>query len=240
MAEELKTEPMKIGPYIVIIPEDQNIYFLNKNGTLYWWERLNSTRLLPPLTMKENVVVFLWDRNIKFFNYKKKRITTYPLNRKVSTNPVFIGDYIYVVTEDKISEDLSGSEEIILSQLSKIGNNYNVEIHADPKHIKPKGKSVRFVLKTINLLKPQLKIKIMKTQPGNTDPIFEKIITPEDNPYFIWIPPEAVEYRLVVEVDAENKKGLTVEETFTAIDVEKMLQNYYYQLQIMSDTNRLN
>lgn len=238
LAEVLKLKPRKIGPYVAIIPEDNNIYFFNKNGTLYWWERLNSTWLLEPVVMKENVVVFLWDKKIKFFNYKKKQVTTYPLNRRVKTNPVCINDYIYVVTEDKMSEGRE-EEDYYLSHLSKIGNHYGVEIVTDPKYIKPMGKSVRFNLKPINLVEPQFNIKIVKNQPGNETPVFEKILSKNDKLNFVWIPAEAVEYRLIIEVEAENKKGLTVEEIFTPVDVQEILRNHYYQLHTRSDTNRL-
>jgi len=240
LAEILKVTPRKIGQYVAIIPEDNNIYFFNKNGTLYWWEKLNSSWLLEPVVMKENVVVFLWDKNIKFFNYKKKKVTTYPLNRIVKSNPVCIDDYIYVVTEDKVSEGREEDEGPYPLHLSKVGNHYGVEIFTDPKYVKPLGKSVRFNLKPINLVEPQLKIKIVKNQPGNETPVFDKIFSKNDKLNFIWIPTEAVEYRLIIEVAAENKTGLTVEEIFTPVDVQEILRNHYYQVHTQSDTNRLN
>jgi hypothetical protein len=240
LAEVLKVIPRKIGQYVAIIPEDNNIYFFNKNGTLYWWEKLNSTLLLPPIVMKENVVVFLWDKNIKFFNYKKKKVTTYPLNRKVKTNPVCIDDYIYVVTEDRVTDDREEDEGPYPSHLSKIGNHYGVEIFTDPKYVKPLGKSVRFTLKPINLVEPQFKIKIVKSQAENAPPVFDKLISKNDKLSFVWIPKEEVEYRLIIEVEAENKTGLTVEETFTAVDVQEILRNHFYQLHTRSDTNRFN
>jgi hypothetical protein len=240
LADVLKVTPKKIGEYVAIIPEDNNIYFFNKNGTLYWWEKLNSTWLLEPVVMKENVVVFLWDKNIKFFNYKKKKVTTYPLNRKVKTNPVYSDDYIYVVTEDNVSEGREEDEGPYPSHLSKIGNHYGVEIFTEPKYVKPKGKSVRFNLRAINLVKPHFKIKIVKNRPGNETPLFDKIISPNDKLNFVWIPPEAVEYRLLIEVESENKTGLNVEETFTPVDVQEILRDHFYQLHTRSDSNRLN
>jgi len=240
LADVLKVTPKKIGEYVAIIPEDNNIFFFNKNGTLYWWEKLNSTRLLEPVAMKENIVVFLWDNNIKFFNYKKKKVTTYPLNRKVKTNPVYIDDYIYVVTEDKVSEDREEDEGPYPSHLSKIGNHYGVEIFTDPKYVKPMGKSVRFNLKPINLVDPYFKIKIVKNQPGNETPVFDKELSKNDKLSFVWIPSEAIEYRLIIEVEAKNKTGLTVEETFTPLDIQEILRNHFYQLHTRSDSNRLN
>jgi hypothetical protein len=240
LADVLKVTPKKIGEYVAIIPEDNNIYFFNKNGTLYWWEKLNSTWLLEPVVMKENVVVFLWDKNIKFFNYKKKKVTTYPLNRKVKTNPVYSDDYIYVVTEDNVSEGREEDEGPYPSHLSKIGNHYGVEIFTEPKYVKPKGKSVRFNLRPINLVEPKFEIKIVKNQPGNETPVFDKTISPNDKLNFIWIPAEAVEYRMIIKVTAGNKTGLTVEEIFTPVDVQEILRDHFYQLHTRSDSNRLN
>jgi len=239
LPEVLKVTPQKIGQYVAIIPGDNNIFFFNKNGTLYWWEKLDSARLLEPVAMKENIVVFLWDKNVKFFNYKKKQVATYPLNRRVKTNPVYIDDYIYVVTEDKVGDGGEEDEGPYPAHLSKIGNHYGVEILADPKYVKPMGKSVRFNLRPINLVEPQLKIKIVKNQPGNESPVFDKIISPNDRLNFVWIPAEAVEYRLIIEVTAKNKTGLTVEETFAAVDIQEILRNHFYQLQTRSDSNRL-
>jgi len=162
------------------------------------------------------------------------------LNRIVKSNPVCIDDYIYVVTEDKVSEGREEDEGPYPLHLSKVGNHYGVEIFTDPKYVKPLGKSVRFNLKPINLVEPQLKIKIVKNQPGNETPVFDKIFSKNDKLNFIWIPTEAVEYRLIIEVAAENKTGLTVEEIFTPVDVQEILRNHYYQVHTQSDTNRLN
>ena len=158
----------------------------------------------------------------------------------VKTNPVYIDDYIYVVTEDKAGEGQEEDEGPYPSHLSKIGNHYGVEIVADPKYVKPLGKSVRFNLRPINLVKPKLKIKIVKNQPGNETPVFDKTISSNEKLNFIWIPAEAVEYRMIIDVTAENKTGLTVEQTFAAVDIQEILRNHFYRLQSRSDSNRLN
>jgi len=244
IARTLKITPLKIGPYISVIPGDNNIYFFNKNGTLYWWEKLDSALLLPPESMKENIVVLLWNKKIKFFNYKKKRVITYPLNRVVKSNPVNIGEYIYLVLQDDISEKSEEDGKPPYTRLSKLGNHYGVNIKTDPEYIKPMGKSVTFYINSINLIDPQYKIKIFNNSrqhgDGENGPVvFDKIITKKDKPYFIWIPKEAVEYRIVVDVNAVNKRNLKLEETFRAVDIDKILQNYYYQLQTQYDTHSL-
>jgi hypothetical protein len=236
VADTLRIAPCKVGPYIVIIPEDNNIYFFNKNGTLYWWYKLNSTRLLPPLPMKENAAVFLWDKKIKFFNYKKKQVVTYPLKpyMVVRSNAVQFGEYIYFVLEDRPETELEESDRLTFKRLSKIGNHYDVEVNAVPQFIWPKGKSIKFRLKNVNFVKPRYNIKIYKQSTvdakGKEIPVFEKTISKAEGASFLWIPKEAIEYRMVIEVNAENKKGVYIEEQFEAIDIDKALANYYYEL----------
>lgn len=240
LAEVLPIKPQKIGKYIVIIPGDNNIYFFNKNGTLYWWEKLNSTRLHSPVIMKDNAAVCLWDKNIKFFNYKKKQVTTYPLGYLLRTNPVVVNEYLYVVTEEKVEDTEAGGEELVFLNLAKVGNHYGLEITTNPRYVKPMGKSVRFDIKSINLIEPQFSIKIFKNQPGEQTPVYEKVLTSSDKPSFVWIPKEAIDYRMVIAIDSENKKGLVIEQVFPALDIQQMLRNYYYEIQTQCDSNFLN
>ncbi|MCP5048811.1 MAG: hypothetical protein GY940_16690 [bacterium] len=242
IADQLRIKPQKIGPYVCIIPEDNNIYFFNRAGSLYWWKKLNSTRRVLPVSMDENIVVLLWNNKIKFFNYKKKRVVTYPMQEwmEVKSNPVYFGDYLYVVAEDKLEEnvDEDQSNRRIYKRLSRVGNYYGVKVKTDPDYIWPKGKSIKFTLKGVNLIKPQYTVKILK-ESGNlsaapSPPVFEKVIARDEIPSFVWIPEDAAKYQLVIDIEAENQKGLTIEETYNAVDVEKMLQNYYYEIQRQS------
>ncbi len=249
LAETLHLPPTMIGQYIVIIPEDNNIYFFNKNGNLFWWEQLHSTKRTPVLTMKENVVVFLMDKRIKFFNYTKKRVTTYTLPEwmNIKSNPLTIGEHIYVVTQDKVevstevkAEDELGTPENqppTYTRLSKIGNNYTVEITTEPEFIWLKGKSIKFDLTNINFVRPRYTIQIFKNPPADkpgtqpTQPVFTRFIGLKDKPSFVWVPEELAEYRMLIQIDADNKKGVTVEKTISTIDINKTLHDYYYEIQ---------
>lgn len=234
LADQLKIEPRKAGPYIVITPEDHNIYFFNKRGTLYWWEKLDSTRLLPAVVMKENVAVFLWNKSIKFFNYKNKTTISYPFDKPIFSGVLHIGEYLYVIAE-------SGGEDREdqgppLKAITKIGNNFGVVIRTDPQNIIPLGRSIKFNLERFNLVKPELKVKILDAGDEN---VFAKTIAYKDDPSFVWIPNRAMDYRLVVEINAENKKGLIIEHPFEVIDVEKLLSQYYFRLQKNSNEDRV-
>lgn len=232
----LTSLPVKVGPYVVIIPRDNNIYFFNNNGTLYWWEKLNSTKLMAPVAMKENAVAFLWDNRIKFFDYKKKRVVSFPLHEWVAvySNPVSFGEYIYFVGREKLKEGDENLGLIPNQWLSKIGNNYGVEVNADPKFIWPKGKSIKVTLDSFNMIEPEYHVKVFKVDnDGNTLPnglVFEKDISRKEKPTFVWVPKEARAYRMDIKIDAENRKGVIVQETFETLDIERILKTHFYKL----------
>jgi outer membrane protein assembly factor BamB len=243
IANHLKIKPQKAGSYIVIAPEDNNIYFFNKRGTLVWWEKLNSTRLLPPVIMKENAAVFLWNKSIKFFDYKKKKSLSYPLDRTVFSNSLCIGEYLYVIAGLKPGEESDIDTEADPAQgetqfkaVTKIGNNYGVQIEIDPPDIIPMEKSIKFNLKKFNLIEPRLKIQILNPA-GET--VFDKTLSDKDEPSFVLIPNRPGEYNIVIEINAENKKGLRIEDSFDVIDVEKILKRYFYYLQRYSQENQV-
>ena len=233
IAEQLKLKPQKAGPYIVITPEDNNIYFFNKRGTLYWWEKLNSTRLLPPVALKENVAVFLWDKTFKFFNFKKKQVFSYPFDKAAYSNLVYIDDYLYMVSREETGEE---DYEHQPKTITKIGNNYGVAIQTKPRHILPLGKSIKFTLQRFNLIKPELKIRILNHTEKS---VFDKTISYNEAPSFVWIPDKAAEYKLVIEINDKNKKELRIEEIFNVTDVEKILNNYYHHLQKFSKEDQV-
>ncbi|MCP5103770.1 MAG: hypothetical protein GY950_10350 [bacterium] len=260
IAEQLRIKPVKAGPYIVITPEDNNIYFFNKRGTLYWWERLNSTRKHPPTVMRENVAVFVWDKSIKFFDYKKKLVRTYPFARYAFSKPVCRDEYLYLITEAETDEtakpantDDTGdsgitrppitldsrdteAKKFVPKAFTRIGNNYGVAIKTDPQYIMPMGKSITFKLRKFNLLEPELDVSILNPE---GEPVFQKRILHKQDPTFVWVPGEAVDFKMVIEINALNKKGLRMEQTFHVLDTEKILKQYYYSLQKYSTENRV-
>jgi len=233
LPDVLSIQPQKIGPYVVIIPEDNNIYFFNKNGSLYWWEKLDSSRKLSPKMMEKNAVVFLWDRSIKFFNYKKKQVLSYPFNRYVTANPVIVGEHIYIVSSEK-DFDIGDETQIASTpfQLSKIGNNYGAIIETEPQQTKLKGQSIRFQLVPVNLVDPAYSVKIFPAGADpNQPPLIQKTIPAGQTPSFVWVPMEDREYRLAIEINAKNRKGIVMESYFNVIDIEKLIRDYHNRIQ---------
>ncbi len=232
IADYLKVKPVKAGRFISITPEDHNIYFFTKQGTLYWWEKLESTRLRSPLALKENVVVMTWNGSARFFNFKKKRSLSFSAAKLPFSNMVSLGEYVYMVAHEgaNLKEEATAPKSIF-----KMGNNFGAEVITTPKDIIPMGRSIKFKIKGINLVEPRFQVTIRDPQ-GRT--VLEKNFEDagDDNPSFVWVPDEAVKYKMVLDIAAENKKDLKVEEELEVLDVTRILNEYYYNVHKYLDT----
>lgn len=229
----LKLRPQKAGPYVAIAPEDNNIYFFTPRGTLRWWSALDAPRALPPVIMSKNAAVFLMNREfrkmnnkIRFLNYKDKEVISYQFKYQLESNPVYLNNYLYILCEDK---------ERGVKTISRIGNKHDIGIEISPQHVKPVGKSLRFLLKPINLVDPLINIKILDKS-GNS--VFEKQFVEDEQPAFIWIPDKVGDYRLVLAADAKNHQNLKVETSFKVLDVDTLMKKYYFKLQKECSDNR--
>lgn len=222
LSKLLTLEPKKIGKYIIITPEDNNIYFFNKNGNLYWWEKFDSTRLKSPVIMKKNVCVFLmpaYSPNLKFYDFKNKNIITYKLNYIIKSNPIYLNNSIYVLVCKEKHKEIN---------ILKIGNKYNIEIKITPKFLKPLGKSIKFDLQPNNLIEPELKIGIFDKSKNK---VFEKLIKNREPLSFVWIPDKPGTYDVVIKVNSKNQKKFKVEQNFNVVDLDKILRKYLFKLQ---------
>lgn len=234
IGDVLSSRPCKVGPYIVVVPEDNNIHFFTRGGSLHWWEKLDSTMLLPPLPMEKNAAVILWDNSVKFFNYKRKETITYRLEdgRMAISNAVKSGEYVFLLTGNH------GDSKRRDEKLIKIGNHYGVNIDSEPADILSAGKSIKFELSALNLVKPSYDVTIERlstdeagAETGTKTVVFNKSLAVYDLPSFVWVPRETGRYRLNVVISAGNKKGLMVSKTFDTIDVDKILEQHYYDVQ---------
>jgi hypothetical protein len=213
LAMPLKTRPQKMGKLIVFSPEDNNIFFFNRNGTLRWWEKLETTRMLPPIIMKENVAVFLLNKQIKFFNPKTKIVNKFSFKSSLDSNPVYMDSYLYFLTHKKNKK---------IQRITRLGNLYQVNIKADPEHIKPLGQSIQFNLKPVNLIKPVLEINILDQK---EQPVFTKTLKHTDIMSFVWIPKKAGKYKMKLNVVAKNRERMTINKSITITDIEKLIQS---------------
>jgi len=222
LSKILTVKPKKIGKYIIITPEDNNIYFFNKNGNLYWWEKFDSIRLKSPIIMKKNVCVFLmpaYSPNLKFYDFKNKNIITYKLNYIIKSNPIYLNNSIYILVCEEKNKEIS---------ILKIGNKYNVDIKITPEFLKPLGKSIKFDLQPNNLIEPELKINILDKSKNK---VFEKLIKNQEPLSFVWIPVNPGTYDVYIKVNSKNQKKFEVEQNFNVVDLDKILRKYLFKLQ---------
>lgn len=222
----LKLKPQRVDRYIGITPEDNNIYFFNNRGSLRWWKSFDSTRLLPPAAMNENVAVFLMNKQfrtmnnkIRFFNYKEQSVVSYEFKYQVESNPVYLKDGLYILCKDLEKKN---------NYVSKIGNRYAADIEIKPEGVKSLGKSISFVVKPINLIEPAIKAVILDNSQAG---VFTKELGKSKNLSFVWIPEKPGDYKLMLEANAENKKDLKTEANFNVIDIDKIVKEYYWELQ---------
>lgn len=213
----LLLRPEKSGRYIMAAPEDNNIYFFQKNATLYWWEKCNSTRLAAPVVMRENVAVFLMNNRVRFFNFKDKTVQDFQLKNPALSSPAYLRDYLYFMSRATRPKGKA------FSFIEKLGNQYHVRIKTEPEYIKPAGQSVQVTLSPINVIKPEMDVKILNSKQEN---MFNASFKKGDLPTFVWIPEKEGKYRMVLHVVAENMKDLNIEKEFTVIDLNAIVHEF--------------
>jgi hypothetical protein len=162
--------------------------------------------------MRENVAVFLLNGNLKFFNPKARKVQKFSLKTSMDSNPVYLENYLYYLSHKKNKK---------VQKISRIGNIYQVKVKTDPEHIKPLGQSIQFNLNPINLVNPVLEVRIL----DQADlVVFQKTIKHGDIMSFVWIPKAAGKYKLVLEIKAENKKQMTINQNVKITDIETMIR----------------
>ena len=222
LARTLRLKPQKMGTYIVVTAEDQNIYFFNFRGTLYWWEKLDSTQLLPAVLMQDHAAVFLFPPNspaIKFFDYKKKKTFSYELDHLIKDNPIYIDRHIYILSRDETAKK---------ETVNRLGNRFGINIKSEPENVKMVGKSVKFELVPLNLFDPDYAVNILDSRKEN---VFSKKIPHTESAAFIWIPQVEGKYKMTVDIEAENRKQLKANYNFEVIDLKAIIQAYYQKVQ---------
>ena len=115
-----------------------------------------------------------------------------------------------------------------MTGITKIGNRYEVDIKTDPKRLLSTGKSIKFILKPVNLIEPVFDVNILNSKKEN---IFNKKIIDAEKAQFNWIPEREGQYELTVDTKGESGKEIKSTQTFSVLDIDNMLLDYYLQLQ---------
>jgi hypothetical protein len=218
----LRLKPQKMGQYIVLTPEDQNIYFFNFRGTMYWWEKLDATQLLPAVLMQDHAAVFLFPPKspaIKFFDYKKKKTFSYELDHLIKDNPIYIDHHIYILSRDETAKK---------ETVDQLGNRFDIRIKSEPEDVKMVGKSVKFELVPLNLFDPEYAVTILDSR---KESVFSKKIPHTESAAFVWIPQAEGKYKMTVDIEAKNQKQLKATYNFEVIDLKAIIQAHYQKVQ---------
>lgn len=220
--------PQKTGRFIMVAPEDNNIYFFTPRGGLYWWTKLDSQRVFSPVIMQDNAVVFVMNRqfrkmnnHIRFINFKKKEVTSYQFRSQTESPPVFHNGRLYLLALDTTKE-----KEV--KSLYAIGNRYDLETTVSPEWVKPLGKSIRFELAPINLIEPQIEARILD-QANQT--LIEKKFVPGESSIFVWIPEKTGTFQLTIVVESQNQPEIKTIKSFLVSDVTSLTRAHFRQVQ---------
>jgi hypothetical protein len=234
LADTLSLPPERAGSYVAVTAEDNNIYFFKRNGTLFWWGKLDATRLFAPVVMHDNICVVTMpvpSPGLKFFDFKAKTITSYSLNHQIICPPVHINSYVYLLGLEPPGQSAPGSQANItdraLTKMVKLGNRYTVDITTVPENILAAGKSIRFELKPVNLQKPELTVQITD---GDAQQVFEKNFHPKDDLNFLWIPEKEGQYNVTIKVKSENRGLLDITKALPVINLENTIRKYYFDI----------
>ena len=206
--------------HIVLILKNFNIYFINKNGSLVWWDKLGTTPFLSPILMKENIIIALRPKKtptIKFFNLKKKKTTIYKV--EIPFYKYFmINGSIMTLSEDKDNKKID---------INRIENVYRVDVKILPETVLIKDQSVEFKLIPINLIKPTYSIKI---QDKNKNNVFELNLKDEHNDSFVWFAQKDGDFELKMEVISENRDKIIIKKNFSILDMKKLQYKFYHKV----------
>jgi len=216
LPERLTAKPIRLGRFIVAAPQDNDIFFVTPRGTVYWWEKLAASRLSPPLAMKENVAVFLLNKEVQFFHPGKKKTVNAELDGLPDGIPQRQGDYFYFLVA-------SGKESP--RDLVRVGNQFLVNTESDPG---PKwlGTSIPFSIVTANLQKPAFEVTIADK---DKKPAYTKTLDAEADPSFVWIPAAAGDYSLRIKARALNRT-VVYQNTFKVYDRDLMVNQFYFRI----------
>lgn len=191
LGQPLKRPPLAFAGTVVVSPEDRNLLQVNQRGSLLWWQGLGSALSFDLLPMNENLAAVLLNREIKFIDPRRRRVTPFPGAARPSGPPLaWRGDLYFMACE-------KGS-----CRLLRLGNRYGVDIELEPAPVRRAGDSLRFTIRTLNLVDPGWECVILDAQER---PVFNRSMKGEDKTSLVWVPPQAGTYRIRVRARGLNR-----------------------------------
>ncbi len=207
--KQLLTKPLSYKEMVITAPEDNNIYFITKRGGIKDWYRSDISHIFAPVLLKDHLAVFnLSEEGISIYYLginKHSILKIKDSSLKLKLPPLYIDGSLYsVVSEKKLSE----------LKLVKITNRFGIDIKTDPAGNFETGKSVKFQLKPVNILKPEITVEIYNPKKKSG---FHKHILSYQSSSFAWIPGSEGSFTLnVLTIDRKGIQRTEVKELFVS------------------------
>ena len=215
LPRKLLLPPLDAGNRIAIAPQDQHIHFFSDRGGTGWWAPLDSTRLFPPILMKDNIVVFMYPAvspAIRFFNWKTRQSISHTLDSQPIFPPVVAGGAVFCVTAPKGKH-----------QVERILNRRGLNIELEPDFPLLPEHSLEFRITPFNLIKPEFHLKLLRN--GEAEPLWKETLPRMESPSRAWLPRSPGQYTLEVEGKSMDGFSVTVRKSFTILNAAALIRN---------------
>ncbi len=191
-------KPVLYEGIVIVNPEDNNTYFITPRGGLKHWYRSDYSHRFNPILMKEHLAVFQRveeGTSINFYGIKKHSISNFRDKSLVlKLPPVYSDGNLFSIGSEKDDPDL---------KLIKIGNKFGSEIKADPEENHETGKSIKFLIRPVNIIEPEITAEILNEK---KEKIFSKIFQNALLSSFIWVPDTGGKF--ILNVITKDEKGV--------------------------------
>jgi PQQ-like domain len=212
LGQPLQHQPFAFAGSIVASPADNNVLQVNGRGSVRWWLALQSTMRFDLVPMNDNLGAVLMNHDIKFINLGKKLVTVFKSRGNPASKPMAVGhDLYFMLQEEKVCK------------LQRVGNYYGIEVELDPAKVKWLGQSIRFSIRSRNLLTPSLDLRISDRE-GQM--LLSKNAEAVEHLQVVWIPAKAGAYTVKVTANGLNRKA-DAEVAFQVLDPQKMIFGFY-------------
>ncbi len=218
----LRIEPLSYKGMIIASPGDNNTYLITQRGGVKDWYRSESGRLYDPVLMKDHLAVVLRiedGTSINYYGLKDHSISNFKdkfLTLKFP--PVYFKNHLY-------SAGVEGDDPQL--KLIKIGNRFGSFIKLEPEKELDAGKSIRFIIKTVNMYKPDITTVLYNEK---EEIVFSKHTPFTANPSFAWVPESGGNFTLKVTTKEKDGNETTDIKNLTITDSALMYKNLQIKL----------
>ena len=227
----LLTRPLIMDGILIASPEDNNTYLISPGGTLDHWFRSGEGRLFDPVLMKEHLAVVHRTQagiSIHYYSLKKHTFSVFrDKSFRLTLPPVYFKNDLFGVGTE--NEDLQ-------LKLLRIGNKYGADISTSPKENLEAGKSVRVLIRPVNLVKPDITAEILNE---SGESIFTKKSSHMEAPSFAWIPVTGGKFTINVTSTGEDGSSHNDKMEILVIDTGKIYKDLQLKIHQQCDGSQM-